>query len=349
MNRQELMAKIQPLDEKAIAIATKRWSNLAIPVHSLGKLEAVVIQIAGITGSSDIDLRKKALVVMCADNGVVEEGISQSGQEITLVISENFLDQKATASIMCRAVGAEIMPIDIGIATDSRLPNHKVMYGTKNMAKEPAMTRDEVMKAIETGITLVEELKEQGYKLIATGEMGIGNTTTSSAITAVLLDEAVEKVTGRGAGLSNDGLEHKIMTIKKAIDLHKPNKDDIIDVLAKVGGLDIAGMMGMFLGGAIHRVPIVIDGFISGVAALCAMRYCERAKDYMIASHLSGEPAAQMILDALKLPSFLTCDMRLGEGSGAITLFPIIDMAVAVYEDMSTFADNSMEEYVPYT
>jgi len=349
MNLQELVAKANPTDIKAIDEALARWRNIAIPLHSLGKLEDVVIQMAGIMRNANVKVDKKALVVMCADNGVVEEGISQSGQEITLVISENFLNKKATASIMCDAVGADILPIDIGIAADSKLENRKVMYGTKNMTKEMAMTKDEAEVAVKTGIKIVGELKKKGYDIIATGEMGIGNTTTSSAITAVLLGEEVEKVTGRGAGLSSEGLERKITAIKKAIKLHKPNKEDVMDVLAKVGGLDIAGMMGLFLGGAIHQVPIVIDGFISSVAALCAVRYCEVTKDYMIASHLSKEPASQMVLDALGLSGFLECEMRLGEGSGAVTLFPILDMGVAVYKGVNTFEENNMDEYVPYS
>ena len=349
MNLQEAVKAIKPLNKKSMEQAEKRWYSIAIPLHSLGKLQDVVTQIAGITGTNNVHLNKKALVVMCADNGVVAEGIAQSTQEVTLIISENFLKEKATASIMCKTVGAEIFPVDIGIAVDSKLINRKVMYGTRNMAKEPAMTREEVVQAIEVGIAMVAELKEKGYEIIATGEMGIGNTTTSSAITSVLLAESVEKVTGRGAGLSSEGLERKINTIKKAIALHKPNKEDVIDVLSKVGGLDVAGMMGVFLGGAALGVPVVIDGFISGVAALCAVRYCPRAKDYMLASHLSQEPASEMILKALGIPGFLTCDMRLGEGTGAVTLYPILDIAIAVYNGMSTFKDNSMEEYVPYT
>lgn len=348
MNLQDAIKAIKPLDEDAMKKATKRWYSIAIPLHSLGKLQNAVTQIAGITRTSNVQLDKKALVVMCADNGVVEEGVTQSGQDVTLIISENFLKEKATASIMCKTVGAEIFPVDIGIAVDSKLINKKVMYGTRNMVKEPAMTREETIQAIEVGIQMVAELKEKGYKIIATGEMGIGNTSTSSAITAVLLDETVERVTGRGAGLSNEGMERKIAAIKKALALHQPNKEDIIDVLSKVGGLDIAGMMGVFLGGAAMGVPIVIDGFISGVSALCAVRMCPEAQGYMIASHLSQEPASAMVLKALGLPGFLTCDMRLGEGTGAVTLYPILDVAVAVYNGMSTFEENSMEEYVPY-
>lgn len=349
MNLQEAINAIKPLNQTAMEQAEKRWYSIAIPLRSLGKLQDAVTQIAGITGTNDVGLDKKALVVMCADNGVVAEGIAQSTQEVTLIISENFLKEKATASIMCKTVGAEIFPVDIGIAVDSKLINRKVMYGTRNMAKEPAMTREEVIQAIEVGIAMVAELKEKGYEIIATGEMGIGNTTTSSAITSVLLGESVEKVTGRGAGLSSEGLARKIETIKKAIALHKPDKEDVIDVLSKVGGLDIAGMMGVFLGGAALGVPVVIDGFISAVAALCAVRYCPQAKDYMLASHLSQEPASEMVLEALGIQGFLTCDMRLGEGTGAVTLYPILDIAIAVYNGMSTFEDNSMEEYVPYT
>lgn len=349
MKLQEAIEKIRPIDQVAMEQAKERWYSIAIPLHSLGKLQDSVTRIAGIMRTNDVRLDKKALVVMCADNGVVEEGISQSGQEVTLIISENFLKEKATASIMCRTVGADIFPVDIGIAVDSKLIDRKVMYGTRNMAKEPAMTRGEVIRAIETGIAMVKELKDKGYGIIATGEMGIGNTTTSSAITAVLLEESVEKVTGRGAGLSSEGLERKIAVIKRAIDLHNPDKKDVIEVLSKVGGLDIAGMMGLFIGGGVYGVPIVIDGFISSVAALCAVRYCEAVKEYMLASHLSMEPASAMVLNALDIPGFLTCDMRLGEGTGAVMLYPILDVAVAVYNGMSTFEDNCMEEYVAYT
>ena len=299
-----------------------------------------MVQIAGIFKTTDVHLKKKALVTMCADNGVVEEGISQSGQDVTLIISENFLKEKATATIMCRQVGADIFPVDIGIAADSHLIQHKVMYGTRNMTREPAMTREETIKAIEVGIYMAEEI-------IATGEMGIGNTTTSSAITSVLLDAPAEKVTGRGAGLSSEGLDRKIAAIKKAIALNRPQKEDILDVLSKVGGLDIAGMTGLFLGGAALRIPVVIDGFISSVAALCAARMKPEAKSFMMASHLSKEPASAMVLNALGLEGCLTCDMRLGEGTGAVTLYPILDIAIAVYNGMSTFEENEMETYVP--
>ena len=338
---------IENLDNVAMETARKKWNSIAKPLHSLGKLEEHIIRIAGITGNAEVELKNRALIAMCADNGVVEEGVTQSGQEVTKIVAENFLKEKATASILCKKAGADIFPVDIGIATDSTILQLKVMYGTKNMAKEPAMTREQAVQALEVGIHMVEELKEKGYGIVATGEMGIGNTTTSSAVTAVLLEQDPAKVTGRGAGLSGTGLKKKISVIRDAIALHKPKKEDPIDVLAKVGGLDIAGMAGVFLGGAACRIPVVADGFISCVAALCAIRICPAVKDYVITSHKSKEPATVMILEALDIPVFLDCDMSLGEGTGAVTIYPILDMALAVYGGMCTFSDNQMENYVP--
>ena len=344
MTLEETLEKIHPADKTAMEAALAHWNNIAMPLHSLGRLQDTVVRIAGMTGNARVDLKKKALVVMCADNGVVEEGVTQSGQEVTKIVAENFLKEKATASILCKKAGADIFPVDIGIATDSTILQHKVMYGTKNMAKEPAMTREQAVQALEVGIHMVEELKEKGYGIVATGEMGIGNTTTSSAVTAVLLEQDPAEVTGRGAGLSGTGLKKKISVIRDAIALHKPKKEDPIDVLAKVGGLDIAGMAG---GGAACRIPVVADGFISCVAALCAIRICPAVKDYVITSHKSKEPATMMILEALDIPVFLDCDMCLGEGTGAVTIYPILDMALAVYGGMCTFSDNQMENYVP--
>ena len=344
MTLEETLEKIHPADKTAMEVALAHWNNIAMPLHSLGRLQDTVVRIAGMTGNARVDLKKKALVVMCADNGVVEEGVTQSGQEVTKIVAENFLKEKATASILCKKAGADIFPVDIGIATDSTILQHKVMYGTKNMAKEPAMTREQAVQALEVGIHMVEELKEKGYGIVATGEMGIGNTTTSSAVTAVLLEQDPAEVTGRGAGLSGTGLKKKISVIRDAIALHK---EDPIDVLAKVGGLDIAGMAGVFLGGAACRIPVVADGFISCVAALCAIRICPAVKDYVITSHKSKEPATMMILEALDIPVFLDCDMCLGEGTGAVTIYPILDMALAVYGGMCTFSDNQMENYVP--
>lgn len=347
MTLEETIQKIKEPDEKAMAACRMRWDSIAKPLHSLGKLEDVLVRIAGITGSADIHLEKKVLVPMCADNGVVEEGVTQTGQEVTAIVSENFLKKQATASILCQTAGADIFPVDIGIARDTCLPNYKIAYGTQNMTKGSAMTREEALKAIQTGIELVGGLKEKGYQIIATGEMGIGNTTTSSAVASVLLHEPVENVTGRGAGLSTEGLSRKIRAIHLAIEKNKPNASDGVDVLAKVGGFDLAGLAGLFLGGALYRVPVVIDGFISAVAALAAAVICPTAKGYMLASHVSKEPAAAMVLDRLGLSATLHADMCLGEGTGAVVYFPILDMACAVYNGMSTFGDVKIEAYQP--
>ena len=346
MTLEEAKKQIRPVDQEAVCAAQKRWDSIAKPLHSLGKMEKIVMQIAGITGSADVRLDKRALVAMCADNGVVEEGVTQTGQEVTAIVAENFLKGGTSACVMCRQCGTDVFPVDVGMASDTKVPSDlKVMMGTRNMTKEPAMTYEEAVQGIEAGIEMVRRLKEQGYRLIATGEMGIGNTTTSSAVASVLLNRSVEEMTGRGAGLSGEGLKRKIDAIKRAVKLNEPDPFDPVDVLAKVGGLDIAGMAGVFMGGAVYRIPVVIDGFISCVAALVAQRISPLTKDYMIASHVSREPAAAMILEALEKEAVLHGEMCLGEGSGAVALFPFIDMGLAVYESMSTFEEIKVEQY----
>lgn len=349
MKLEEALKKIRPLDEAAMEACRQKWDSIAHPLHSLGKLEDVLVQIAGITGDIRVDLKKKALVPMCADNGVVEEGVTQTGQEITALVCENFLQTKAVSSIMCKTVGAEIFPVDVGVATDVSILNRKIAYGTKNMVKEPAMTREQAIQAIETGIEMVETLKEKGYRIIATGEMGIGNTTTSSAVASVILGRPVEDMTGRGAGLSSEGLNRKIHAIRKAVALHQPDPKDGIDVVSKVGGFDIAAIAGLFIGGAALQVPIVIDGVISAVGALVAATICPETKGYMIPSHVSKEPAGHLLLEALGKEAPLHCDMCLGEGTGAVTFFPLLDIATAVYYGMSDFGGIGMEAYVPLT
>lgn len=346
MTLEETLAQIKPLDKNAMDVAAKRWDSIAKPLHSLGKMEKLVIQIAGITGNPDMKIQKRALVPMCADNGVVEEGVTQTGQEVTAIVAENFLSGDTSACVMSRQCGTKVIPVDIGMAVDTKVSKElKVAYGTANMTKGPAMTRAQAVQALEAGIEMVRRLKEEGYGLLATGEMGIGNTTTSSAVASVLLDRSAEEMTGRGAGLSGDGLNRKINAIRKAIEVNQPDPKDAIGVLAKVGGFDIAGMAGMFLGGAALGVPVVIDGFISCVAALIAQRICPLAGEYMIASHVSKEPAARLILEALGKEAVIHGEMCLGEGSGAVTLFPFLDMGIAVYDSMSTFEDIHVEQY----
>lgn len=348
MTLEETMQKIRPVDVAAMAAAKQHWDGLGKPLGSLGRLEKALIQIAGIQRTGDVHIDRKALVIMCADNGVVEEGVTQCGQEVTATVAENFLDEKSCVAIMCRRAGTKICPVDIGMAVDTpRVEKRKIAYGTKNMAKEPAMTREQAIAAIEVGIAKAEELHAQGYEMLATGEMGIGNTTTSSAMTAVYLGLDVETVTGRGAGLSSHGLQRKINAIKQAIAVNQPDPEDPLDVLAKVGGLDIAGMCGLFLGGAAKRMPVVMDGFISQVAALTAVRLVPECADYILASHVSEEPGANILLKALEKDAFLTCGMRLGEGSGAVALFPILDFASDIYHKMSTFVQADIVEYQP--
>ena len=346
MTLEETLAQIKPLDKTAMEMAAKRWDSIAKPLHSLGKMEKLVIQIAGITGSADVSVKKRALVPMCADNGVVEEGVTQTGQEVTAIVAENFLSGATSACVMSRQCGTDVIPVDIGMVVDTKLPTDlKIACGTANMTKEPAMSREQAVQALEAGIEMVRRLKEEGYELLATGEMGIGNTTTSSAVAAVLLDRPIEEMTGRGAGLSGDGLTRKINAIKKAIALNNPDRSDAIDVLAKVGGLDIAGMAGVFIGGAALGMPVVMDGFISCVSALIAVKICPQVSDHIIASHVSKEPAAQLLLKELGKEAIIHAGMCLGEGTGAVALFPMMDLSCAVYNSMSTFGDINVEQY----
>ena len=346
MTLDEAVKKVRPLDEKAMEGARKRWDSIAKPLHSLGEQEIMLTQIAGITGTPEVRVEKKAVVAMCADNGVVEEGVTQTGQEVTAVVAENFLEGTTTCCVMCRQCGAELFPVDVGMVTDTKVRTDlKVAYGTRNMTREPAMTRDQAIRGIEAGIAMAEELKEKGYQVLATGEMGIGNTTTSSAVAAVLLGKPVEDMTGRGAGLTSEGLVRKINAIKKAIALNNPDRSDAIDVLAKVGGLDIAGMAGVFIGGAALGMPVVMDGFISCVSALIAIKICPQVSDHILASHVSKEPAAQLILKELGKEAIIHAGMCLGEGTGAVALFPMMDLSCAVYNSMSTFGDINVEQY----
>ena len=343
---QQILQEIPPVDAGKSRQAQEAWNNIAKPLHSLGKLEDLVCQMAGIYRTLDFSIDKKGLLIFCADNGVVEEGVSQTGQEVTGVVAENFLDEQSCAAIMCKRAGVTIRPIDIGMIKDTpRVEKRKVCYGTRNMTKEPAMTREEAIRGIETGITLVQEMKERGYRILAIGEMGIGNTTTSSAMTSIFLNLPVEEVTGRGAGLSDEGLSRKKEAIRKAIALHHPNAADPVDVLAKVGGLDIAGMAGVFIGGAALGMPVVMDGFISCVSALIAIKICPQVSDHIIASHVSKEPAAHLILKELGKEAIIHAGMCLGEGTGAVALFPMMDLSCAVYNSMSTFGDINVEQY----
>ena len=254
-------------DRAAMEKCQSRWLSIAKPLFGLGTLEDAVTQMAGMTGTADVSIDKKGLIVMCADNGVVEEGISQTDSSVTAVVTDNFSRGLTSACIMSRAAGVDVFPIDIGVAADTKVYTDKIAYGTKNMLKEPAMTREEAEGSILAGIRAAKRLKKEGYQILLTGEMGIGNTTTSSAVASVLLGEDPERLSGRGAGLSDAGLQRKREVIRRAIGLWKPDPADPVDVLAKVGGFDIGGLAGVFLGGAMGRLPVVMGGFISAAVS----------------------------------------------------------------------------------
>lgn len=342
------LAQIGPLDQRAMEEAQRRWDSIAHPLNSLGLLERDIVRIAGITGSADMDLSKKAVVVMCADNGVVAQGVTQTGQDVTAIVTENMSKGDTSVCCMSRVAGAEVIPVDIGVAkpvTGARIRQKCVRRGTADMTQGPAMTREEAAQAVMTGLELVGELKEAGYRILATGEMGIGNTTTSSAIVSVLLGKEAAEVTGRGAGLSTEGYQKKIAAVERAIALNRPDPADGLDVLHKVGGLDIAGLAGVFLGGAVHHIPVLVDGFISSAAALTAAAICPACRDYMLGSHASNEPAGRMVLEALGLRPFLFAEMCLGEGTGAVAVMPLLEMGAAVYRGMCTFEATDIEAY----
>ena len=336
------------LDPQAVRAYREHWDSIAKPLDSLGLLEAAVARIAGIQGSADVRLERRAVLTFCADNGVVAEGISQSGQEVTALMADNVANGIANVNAMARVARAEVFAVDVGVAGETHAPGllrRRIMPGTHDMALGPAMSRRQAEQALRTGMDLAGEMKAAGYDILCCGEMGIGNTTTSSALVSVLLDQPVESVTGRGAGLSGEGLKRKIAVIRRAIEINRPDPADALDTLAKVGGLDIAAMAGAFIGGALHRIPVVVDGFISAAAALTAVRLCPAAREFMLASHVSGEPAGRMVLEALDLSAPIRAGLCLGEGTGAVALLPLLDMALAVYHQNSTFEKINLEAY----
>lgn len=336
------------INKEAMAQAQARWDSVAKPLSSLGLLEDIVVQLAGISGSADVNIDKRCVIVMCADNGVVAEGVSQSGSEVTAIVARNMADGTANVNAMARVAKADVIVCDIGMAevvSHQNVRQLNVARGSRNFAVEPAMTYAECERAIERGMDEVRAAKDSGYRLVLTGEMGIGNTTTSAAVASALLGVDVELMTGRGAGLSSEGLRRKIDVIKRGLALHEPDRSDPIDVMCKVGGFDIAGLCGVFLGGHKYGMPVVLDGFISGVAALAASLIEPDARRIMIASHMSREPASARILDALGLEPAIRAGLALGEGTGAVALLPLIDMALAVYNQDHTFENIEISAY----
>lgn len=353
----ENFENIEEVNKENLVNAKKRWMSIAKPLNSLGVLEEDVIKLGGIFGEDNIPKLKPALVVMCGDHGVVAEGVSQTGSDVTRVVAENFEKGQASASLMAKEIGADVFTIDIGIIGDNvysnkellsgEITDRKVACGSRNILKENAMTEKECLKAINHGIEIVGELKQKGYNIIATGEMGIGNTTASSAVASALLSLSANDTTGRGAGLSDEGLAHKIQVVEKSVERFflEEEKPTAFHILKGLGGLEIAGITGLFLGGGIHKIPIVIDGFISAVGALVAVSINENVWDYIFASHSSREKGSSLVLKKLGLNTVIDANLCVGEGTGALMLIPILEMALTVYKNMSTFQEINIESY----
>ena len=322
--------KILPLEDSWYRRVKEKLDGIAKPLDGLGKFEHLIAQIGAIEKTTKISIQKKAVLVMCADNGVVEEQVSQSGKEVTLAVAKAMGVNNSSVGKMAAVAGVDVIPVDIGIDTDEVIPGvlpRKVAKGTKNFAKEPAM---------------VQQCHREGYEILATGEMGIGNTTTSTAVAAALLDLEVEQVTGKGAGLTDEALKRKCRVIEEAIEKYFLRDADAL------GGLDIAGLTGVFIGAAIEQIPVVIDGVISAVAALLAETFCKGAVNYMIPSHKSRELAETAIMKKLHLDPVLDADMALGEGTGAVMMMSLLDVALGVYLQGASFANFEIEQYKRY-
>ena len=341
-------ARILPADTEAAARAKARWDGVAKPLNGLGKLETAVIRIAALLGNEQVRLDRRAVAVLCADNGVVKEGVTQTDASVTAVMARRIAEHRSSVCLMAKTARADVFAFDLGMLTRAEgVRDLSVGNGTANMTEGPAMTGEQALCAIANGVRLAEAFKKDGYDVLVTGEMGIGNTTTSSAVASVLLGLPVDTVTGRGAGLSDAGLARKRDAIRRAIDRNRPDPKDPFDVLCKVGGFDLAGLAGLYIGAAIQRLPIVIDGLPSSVAAVLAARLVPECRAAMLASHCSAEPVARAILRELGLDPILFADMKLGEGTGAVCMLPLLDMALAVYHGSVTFSDTGIAQYVP--
>lgn len=344
MNVEDLVRSVRPLDEEAMEQARARQDSLVKPPRSLGRLEELSIQFAGITGKVHNRVDQPWLLVFAADNGVVEEGVASSPQSVTLMQTINLTRAKTGASVLAKHFGSGITVCDVGVNADiheAAVLNRKIAYGTGNIAKGPAMTRQQAEQAILIGAELAMNTPAD---VLGVGEMGIGNTTTSSAVLSVLLDVPVETVTGRGGGVTDESFRKKKQVIAQAISLNQPDRNDPIDVLCKVGGFDLAAMCGAFLGAAASRRPVVIDGFISVVAALCAYRLCPNVRGYLIPSHASFEIGYRKAMEELKLEPMLLLGMRLGEGSGCPLAFQILSAACGIINDMATFDQGGIDD-----
>lgn len=339
---QPSLKTIQPLDETTMQQARCRIDQLVKPQGSLGQIEEVAIKLAGIYGTIEPKIEKKALIVMCADNGVCEENIASAPQIVTLVQAINIAKGITGVGAFAKLTQTTVYPVDIGINTPDSHPlliNHKIMPGTHNISKTHAMSRDQVIQAIQVGINMVGRAVQEGHNVIATGEMGIGNTSTSTAILSILSGKDPDELTGVGANFPVEKLSHKAAVIKRSLTCKSFDTSDPIDILSAVGGLDIAGITGIMLGGALYRVPVIIDGYISTVSALLAEKICPSCKSFLFPSHASLEKSAALATELLGMKPFFNLELRLGEGSGAVLAFNILEAACAMINDMITFEE----------
>jgi len=347
MSIQQLIAQIQPLDQAAMQAARARQDDLTKPRGSLGQLEDISVKIAGITGEVRPKLTHKVVTTMAGDHGVVAEGVSAYPSEVTPQMVMNFVFGGAAINVFSQHVGARVIIVDMGVASELDHPavvNKKIALGTQNMAHGPAMTREQAIQAIEAGAAVVEAELEKGLDILATGDMGIGNTTPSAAIAAALTGRSVEEITGRGTGVDDEGLQRKITAIQKALDVNQPNAEDGLDILAKVGGFEIGGLAGAILAAAAHRVPVVIDGFISTAAAMIAVSLAPQTRDYLIAAHRSQELGHQIMLEWLGTTPLLNLGLRLGEGTGAALAISLIQAACKILDEMATFSEAGVSD-----
>ncbi len=344
----ETINAVEPIGEELYQTTQARLDHLTKPQGSLGRLEEFARRYVAITGRESPKIEKKTIYTFAADHGVAEEGVSAFPREVTAQMVYNFLQGGAGINVLARLVGAEVKVVDIGVDHDFQsregLIIKKVAKGTKNMAKGPAMSREEAIRALETGIELVEEAAKQELDLLGTGDMGIANTTPSSAIAAVFTGEKVERVTGRGTGIDDETLKRKIEVITRALEVNQPDPQEPLDVLAKVGGLEIGGIAGLILGAAAKRIPVVVDGFISSAGALLAVRLQSRAKDYIFAAHCSVEVGHRAVLDGIGQRPMLDLDLRLGEGTGAALGMFLVEAGIRILGEMATFGEAGVSE-----
>ena len=345
-----IISNIQDVNKEILREADERMTSLAKPLKSLGKLEDMAIKLAGITGKVKNKIDKRTIIIMSSDNGVVEEGVASAPQSVTLAQTINFTKGLTGVAVLAKANNTDLMVVDVGVNCDFDCPgviNRKIRKSTYNIAKGPAMSYEECIKAVLIGIDCVKEAKNKGYDIVGVGEMGIGNTSTSSAVLCAITDCKVDDVVGRGAGITDEAYIKKVSVVKKALEINEPDKNNPLDAIAKVGGFDIAAMTGVFLGAAFYKMPVVIDGFISVVAALCAYRLNNKCRDYMFTSHASKEIGFKTAMSELGLSSILDLNMGLGEGSGCPLAFSILDSACAVMNNMATFEEAEInDEYL---